>query len=170
MVPSLLLERRPILQRQKTIWLCKTPSGLARIAFYPVIGLSGSAGLASNLLQTLFEGPAKLVGGTNLTQDTVRLGRRGATMAAAKANFTLLWLLIARRFCRLSRAWRTPSRLCETLTEKQRDGRCREGRAGVPRPDYQRYKAGTNSYLDVITTQTIALNDERNLSPSCSAD
>ena len=34
--------------------------------------------------------------------------------------------------------------------------------------EIDRYKAGTDSYLNVITTQTIALGDQQTPSPSCS--
>ena len=59
-VPSDLLERRPdIVQAEETLIAANAQIGAAKALYFPVISLTGAAGLSSSELKNLFKGPAQ---------------------------------------------------------------------------------------------------------------
>jgi NodT family efflux transporter outer membrane factor (OMF) lipoprotein len=164
MVPSTLLERRPdIASAERNIAVQNANIGLAKIAFYPTIGLSGSAGIASNLFQDLFAAPARTWSAGVSAADTLfDFGRRGASLQQAKANYD--GAVAAYRQTVLTAFEGVEDNLValrvlaeEAVQEAEAVAAAQQSLDLIT----ERYKAGTNSYLDVITTQTIFLNDQR---------
>ncbi len=163
-LPSQLLERRPdIAAAERAVAVQNANIGLAKIAFYPTIGISASAGLSANTIANLFTGPARIWSAGPTAPTTIfDFGRRGATVQQTQANYdaavatyrqTVLTAfqdvednLVALRI------------LSQEAIEQSEAVRAAEQSLALVT---ERYKAGTNSYLDVITTQTITLNNER---------
>jgi NodT family efflux transporter outer membrane factor (OMF) lipoprotein len=165
MVPSQLLERRPdVAAAERNIATQNANIGLAKIAFYPTIGLSGSAGISSNLFQNLFASPARIwSAGPTVSESLFDFGRRGATMQQAQANYDAT--VATYRQTVLTAFQNVEDNLVALRVLAQEAIQTDEAvKAAQQSLDLitERYKAGTNSYLDVITTQTIALTNERN--------
>ncbi|HYA18392.1 MAG TPA: efflux transporter outer membrane subunit [Bryobacteraceae bacterium] len=164
-VPSTLLERRPdIASAERNIAVQNANIGLAKVAFYPTIGLSGSAGISANLFQSLFTGPARIWSAGPAVSETIfDFGRRGATMAQARANYDAAVAAYRQTVLAAFQAVEDNLVALRVLTTEaaQTDEAVKAAQQSLDLIT-ERYKAGTNSYLDVIQTQTIALTDERN--------
>lgn len=165
LLPSQLLERRPdIASAERAVAVQNANIGLAKIAFYPTIGLSGSTGISANTIANLFTGPARIwSAGPTATTSLFDFGRRGATVQQVEANYDAA--VAAYRQTVLSAFQEVEDNLAalrilsqEAIEQREAVTAAEQSLALVT----ERYKAGTNSYLDVITTQTITLNNERN--------
>ena len=163
-LPSQLLERRPdIAAAERAVAVQNANIGLAKIAFYPTIGLSASAGLSANTIANLFTGPARIwSAGPTFSETLFDFGRRGAVVRQVEANYNAS--VAAYRQTVLNAFQDVEDNLStlrilsqEAIEQRQAVTSAEESLALVT----ERYKAGTNSYLDVITTQTITLNNER---------
>lgn len=165
MVPSQLLERRPdVAAAERNVAVQNANIGLAKIAFYPTIGLAGSAGISSNLFENLFALPARVwSAGPTVSETIFDFGRRGATMQQAIANYDAVVATYRQTVLTAFQGVEDNLVALRVLSEeaKQVDEAVKAAEESLDLIT-QRYKAGTNSYLDVINTQTIALNDERN--------
>ena len=70
------------------------------------------------------------------------------------------WPVTARPCSRLSRKWKTIWPVCTILRRRPRSSKQAVAAAKQSLDlELERYRAGTDSYLNVITTQTIALSD-----------
>jgi NodT family efflux transporter outer membrane factor (OMF) lipoprotein len=164
-VPSQLLQRRPdIAAAERSIAVQNANIGLAKIAYYPTIGISASGAIASNTLANLFTSPARTWSAGPTAPDTLfDFGRRHATLQQSIANYDAS--VAAYRQTVLSAFEDVEDNLValrvlavEAIQQQEAVAASEQSLALIT----ERYKAGTNSYLDVITTQTIALNNERN--------
>jgi NodT family efflux transporter outer membrane factor (OMF) lipoprotein len=164
-VPSQLLERRAdIAAAERNIAAQNANIGLAKIAFYPTIALSGSAGIASNVFQGLFTGPARTwSAGPTATDTLFDFGRRGATVQQVQANYDAAVAAYRQTVLTAFQGVEDNLVALRVLTAEaiQTDEAVKAAQQSLDLIT-ERYKAGTNSYLDVITTQTIALTNERN--------
>ncbi len=164
LVPSQLLERRPdIAAAERNIAVQNANIGLAKIAFYPTIGLSGSAGISSNLFQNLFAAPARIwSAGPTLNENLFDFGRRGASMQQVQANYDAAVATYRQTVLTAFQNVEDNLVALRVLSEEavQNDAAVRAAQQSLDLIT-ERYKAGTNSYLDVITTQNIALNNQR---------
>ncbi len=88
-LPSALLERRPdIASAERQMAEANAQIGVAVSAYYPTIDLTGSVGVASTVLSTLFQ-PESLVWavGPQLAETIYDGGLRDAQLEAAKASY-----------------------------------------------------------------------------------
>ena len=163
-VPSVLLERRPdIAGSERLIAVQNANLGLAKIAFYPTVTLSASAGLAANNLQNLFMWAARTWSvGPNVSETLFDFGRRSATLRQAQAGYDSAVAsyrqTVLSAFQDVEDNLAALRILAEEAIQQQQAVAAAEQSLSL---ETDRYKAGTVSALDVITTQTIALNDER---------
>jgi NodT family efflux transporter outer membrane factor (OMF) lipoprotein len=163
-VPSAVLERRPdIAAAERLVAFQNANVGLAKIAFYPTVTLSASAGLQGNNIQNLFSWPAHFWStGPSLQQTLFDFGRRNATMQQFEAAYNVA--VASYRQTVLSAFQDVEDNLSTLRILAQEATQQLEAVAAAEQSlalETERYKAGTVSYLDVITTQTIALNGER---------
>src|SRR5262249_9179830 len=79
-VPSDLLERRPdIAAAERRVASANAQIGVAKSAYYPVIGLSASGGFESTNITTLLQGPSGLWSvGASAVETVFDVGRRHA--------------------------------------------------------------------------------------------
>jgi NodT family efflux transporter outer membrane factor (OMF) lipoprotein len=165
LLPSQLLERRPDIAASERAMAAQNANvGLAKIAFYPTIGISASASLASNTFDSLFTGPARIWSAGPFANETVfDFGRRTATLHQAQANYDATIAsyrqTVLNAFEDVEDNLAALRILATEAAQQQEAVRAAEQSLALIT---ERYKAGTNSALDVITTQTIALNTERN--------
>jgi multidrug efflux system outer membrane protein len=89
-LPSDLLERRPdVAAAERQLAALNARIGLAQIAFFPVLSLTGFAGYASAELSTLFDTDSQIWSiGPSLTLPIFNGGRNTANLRAAEAAYT----------------------------------------------------------------------------------
>ena len=163
-VPSVLLERRPdIAAQERLIAAANANIGIAQAAYYPTLSLSATAGLAnSNLGKLLTWGSRVWSAGPVISQTLFDFGRRNANVLVSEASYDASvaayreTVLVA--FEQVEDNLNTMKVLAQESEELARAVAAAETSLQL---ELDRYRAGTESYLNVITTQTITLNDER---------
>ena len=164
-LPSELLERRPdIAAAERRAAAANEQIGIARAAFFPTLALSGMGGLQSTALTSLFE-PSSLIYavGPMLSQTLFDGGRRRgyseeamAGFDAAAANYRQMVLTSYQQVEDNLVALRVLAD--ESTQQRQATAAAQESE----RIFNNRYVGGVDTYLQVITAQTTALNNERN--------
>ena len=164
-IPSQLLERRPdIAASERRTAAANEQIGIARAAFFPSLALSGSAGFESTSIASLFN-PSSFVFalGPTLGQTFFDGGRRRGFSEEAIAGYDRTvaeyreTVLVAYQQVEDSLvSLRVLSQ--EAEQQRQATAAARESQ----RIFNNRYVGGVDTYLQVITAQTTALNSERN--------
>jgi NodT family efflux transporter outer membrane factor (OMF) lipoprotein len=163
-IPSQLLERRPDIAAQERLVAAANASvGIAQAAFYPTLTLSASSGLSSGNLQNLFTWGSRIwSAGPTVSQTLFDFGTRDArvqqSVAAYDAAVAAYRQTVLTAFQQVEDNLST-LRVLGLETEQQAQSIAAAEQALLL--ETERYKAGTDTYLNVITTQTIALNNER---------
>src|SRR5580658_2789148 len=163
-LPSTLLERRPdIAMNERQVAAANANIGIAETAYYPTLTLSASAGFLSPSLQTLFTWAARSwSAGPSVSETLFDFGRRGAQVENAKAAYDST--IAAYRQTVLAAFQEVEDDLASLryLAEEAQQQAQAVGAAKKSLDlENDRYKAGTDSYLSVITTQEIYLGDEQ---------
>ena len=165
-VPSLLLQRRPdIAAAERRVAAANAQIGIARSAYYPNIGLSGSIGTGGTRLSDLFS-VSNLVWslGTSLAQTIFNAGATTARVAGAEAQQQAA----AARYRQtvLEAFGDVENQLAATrVLAGQLDLRRQASQAAdqVEVQMLNRYKAGQVSYTEVVQAQATALSARRAL-------
>jgi NodT family efflux transporter outer membrane factor (OMF) lipoprotein len=163
-VPSALLERRPdIAANERRVAAANASIGLAQAAYYPTLTLSATAGLVSNNLVNLFTWGSRLwSAGPGLSQTLFDFGRRNAQLQGVQASYDAT--VAAYRQNVLSAFQEVEDDLTALRYLAEEAGHRQEAVVAAEQSlvlELARYRAGTDSYLSVITTQTIELNDKQ---------
>ncbi|MBZ5657575.1 MAG: efflux transporter outer membrane subunit [Acidobacteriia bacterium] len=163
-VPSEILERRPdVATSERQMALENAQVGLATAAFYPHITLSGSGGWESRDIATLVNAPSAFWGiGGDLLQPIFNGGRNRANLAATRAaydesvaNYRQSVLVAFQQVEDGLSGLALLNQAAKTQRTAVEDSRRALDIAN------NRYVGGLTTYLDVITAQTILLNNER---------
>ena len=163
-VPSDVLERRPdISTAERQVAYQNAQVGIARTAFYPHITLSGSGGLQSQNLTSLFNAPSFFWSfGADALQPIFEGGRNRANLAAARAAYEQSVAnyrqSVLTAFQEVEDGISNLSTLSQALTTQ---GAAVEDARKALEIANNRYVGGVTTYLDVITAQTTLLNSER---------
>lgn len=163
-VPSALLERRPDIAAQERLVAASNASvGIAQVAFYPTLTLSATAGLStSNLGNLLTWGSRLWSAGPSISQQLfdfgTRDGRLQQVVAAHDATIAAYRQTVLTAFQQVEDNLST---LRVLSLEAEQQARAIAAADQALLLETERYKAGTDTYLNVITTQNIALNDQR---------
>jgi NodT family efflux transporter outer membrane factor (OMF) lipoprotein len=164
-LPSQLLERRPdIAAEERQVAAANAEIGIAQAAFYPTLTLSATPGLLSkNLLDLLSYASRTWSAGPSLSQTLFDFGRRGATLQSAEASYDATVAgyrqTVLSAFQEVEDDLASLHYLAEEAVEQQEAVEAAQESVTL---EIQRYRAGTDSYLNVITTQIIALQDQQN--------
>ncbi|HEY2857725.1 MAG TPA: efflux transporter outer membrane subunit [Terracidiphilus sp.] len=162
-VPSQLLERRPdIAANERLVAAANANVGIAQTAYYPTLTLSASAGLISNNLANLFTYASRSwSAGPGVSQTLFDFGRRGAALAGAQAAYdatvAAYQQTVLAAFQEVEDDLANLRFLAEESVQQQEAVTAAQESLSL---ELDRYKAGTDSYLNVIETQTIALSDQ----------
>jgi NodT family efflux transporter outer membrane factor (OMF) lipoprotein len=163
-LPSALLERRPdIAEAERQAAAANQQIGIAKAAFYPTLTFAASAGVeATNVLNWL-TWPARFwTLGPQLAQILFDAGKRTAQVAQAQAGYDATAAAyrqtVLTAFQQVEDNLSALRILAAESAVLQQAVRSAERSVTV---STAQYKAGTASYLQVITVQTIALQDER---------
>jgi NodT family efflux transporter outer membrane factor (OMF) lipoprotein len=163
-VPSALLERRPdIAAQERLIAAANANVGLAETAYYPTLTLSATAGIENSNLADLFTYASRLwSAGPSLSQTLFDFGRRGANVQNTIANYDAA--VDAYRETVLTAFQQVEDNLSNLRVLAEEAAQTREAVVAADQSlalELDRYKAGTDTYLNVITTETIDLSDQR---------
>jgi NodT family efflux transporter outer membrane factor (OMF) lipoprotein len=163
-LPSQLLERRPdISATERLVAAANANVGIAETAYYPTLTLSASAGFVSTNLQSLFKYASRTwSAGPGLSQTLFDFGRRGAQLEGVEASYDATVAsyrqTVLSAFEEVEDDLASLRYLAEEAAQQQEAVTAANQSLAL---EIERYKAGTDSYLNVITTQTIALNDQQ---------
>jgi NodT family efflux transporter outer membrane factor (OMF) lipoprotein len=163
-VPSQLLERRPdIAAAERRVFAANAQIGAARAAYYPDLVLGASAGFESTFFAPWLTAPSLFWSlGPQLAATLFDGGRRAAVLADAHAQYD--GLVADYRQTVLTSFQQVEDNLTSLSAlsnEAESQRRASDAAALSLKLTTNRYNAGAVSYLDVVTAQTIALNNER---------
>ena len=163
-VPSLLLERRPdISAAERQVASANANIGLAQTAYYPTLSLSATPGLLTTSLANLVTWGSRVwSAGPSISQTLFDFGRRNANIqgveAAYDATVASYRQTVLSAFQEVEDDLASLHYLAQEAVQQQEAVVAAEQALDL---ELARYRAGTDSYLNVITTQTIALGDEQ---------
>jgi NodT family efflux transporter outer membrane factor (OMF) lipoprotein len=163
-LPSALLERRPdIADTERQAAAANLQIGIAQAAFYPTLTFAVSAGLESTSLLNWITWPSRFwTLGPQAAQILFDAGKRKAQVAEAQASYDAT--AAAYRQTVLTAFQQVEDNLAALRVLENEasvlDQAVKSAKRAVTVSEAQ-YKGGTATYLQVITTQTIALQDER---------
>jgi NodT family efflux transporter outer membrane factor (OMF) lipoprotein len=163
-VPSALLERRPdIAAAERQMAAANEQIGIAKAAFFPALTLSATAGLESSSFVNWFTWPSRFWSvGPQMAETLFDAGKRRAQTDQAQAAFDVTVAnyrqTVLTGFQQVEDNLAALRILAEEARAEQAAVKAAEDALQIS--TYQ-YKAGIVSYLQVITSQEIALQDER---------
>jgi NodT family efflux transporter outer membrane factor (OMF) lipoprotein len=164
-LPSELLERRPdIAAAERRVAEANDRIGIARAAFYPTISLNGTVGVEATSFANLFN-PASLVWavGPTLSQTIFDAGRRASVSEQANARYDET--VADYRQTTLTAFQQVEDNLIALRVLQQEAENQHQATMAAQSAEQifnNRYVGGLDTYLQVVTAQTTALNNERN--------
>jgi NodT family efflux transporter outer membrane factor (OMF) lipoprotein len=165
-VPSALLQRRPdIAAAERRVAAANEQIGIARAAYFPNIGLSGSYGTGGSRVADLFSvSNAVWSFGLSAAQSIFNAGATRASVAGAEAQQQVA----AARYRQtvLEAFGDVENQLASARVLAQQQGLRREASDAANQTEEQilnRYKAGQVSYTEVVLAQAVALSARRAL-------
>ena len=162
-VPSELLERRPdIAASERSVAAANAQIGVAEAAFYPTVTLSASLGLESSSLGKLATAASRFWSvGASVSETVFDGGLRQAQTDFARAAYDAT--VATYRQTALSAFQGVEDNLAALRILEEEAGVQNEAVKAAEKSvvlTMDQYKAGTVSYLNVVTAQTIALTNE----------
>ncbi len=165
-VPSTLLQRRPdIAAAERAVASANAQIGVARTAYFPSFGLSGSVGSSASRVGDLFSASNTLWSlGLSVAQVVFDGGAISARVDEAKGSYDAS---VARyRQTVLTAFQSVEDQLTAAATLGQQEGLRLQASLAADKTEQQllnRYRAAQVSYTDVVTAQAAALNARRTL-------
>jgi len=164
-LPAQLLERRPdIAAAERRMAAANEQIGIARAAYYPTLNLAAVAGLEGSSLLNWFNWPSRFWAvGPGLSETLFDAGRRRATTESAKAGYD--GAIASYRQTVLTSFQQVEDnvvvlRVLQAESAQQHD--TTDAAEESLRLFQNRYGGGVDTYLQVVTSQTTALANERN--------
>lgn len=164
-LPAQLLERRPdIAAAERRMAAANDQIGIAQAAYYPTLNLAAIAGLEGTSLLNWFNWPSRLWAvGPGLSETLFDAGRRRATEESARAGYDGA---IANYRQTVLTSFRQVEDNIVVLYVLQTESAQQHEATGAAeealRLFQNRYAGGVDTYLQVVTSQTTALANERN--------
>ena len=163
-LPSTLLERRPdIAAAERRAAQANAQIGVARAAYYPSLTLGASAGLLSTSIGTLFETPSRVWSlGATLAQTLFDGGLRQARDAQAVAAYDAAVATYKQTVLAGFQAVEDNLATLRLLADESvAQDRAVQSAQRAEQLALVQYRAGTATYLAVVTAQTLALSNQR---------
>jgi NodT family efflux transporter outer membrane factor (OMF) lipoprotein len=163
-VPSELLQRRPdIAAAERRVAAANALIGVAKAAYYPNITLGAEGGMDSARVSRIFSaGSAEWNAGPSASELLYDAGRRRAQVDYAIAQREQATALYREQ---VLSAFRDVEDQLSALRVLQQEAAVQQRAVDAARHSTElstlRYKQGLATYLEVLTSQTIQLNDER---------
>jgi NodT family efflux transporter outer membrane factor (OMF) lipoprotein len=164
-LPAQLLERRPdIAAAERRMAASNEQIGIAQTAYYPTLNLAAIAGLEGSSLLNWFNWPSRFWAvGPGLSETLFDGGRRRATTESARAGYDAS--VANYRQTVLTSFQQVEDNLVVLRELSTESAQQREATASAEeslRLFQNRYAGGVDTYLQVVTSQTTALANERN--------
>ena len=165
MLPSELLERRPdIAADERRMAAANEQIGIAQAAYYPSLSLSGLVGMQGTSALNWFTWPSRFWAvGSTFSETLFDAGRRRATTESARAGYDAT--VATYRQTTLSAFQQVEDNLAALRVlqaEAEQQHHATNAALQSLQTFNERYEAGLDLYLEVITSQTTALADQRN--------
>jgi NodT family efflux transporter outer membrane factor (OMF) lipoprotein len=163
-LPSQLLERRPdIASAERRVAEANDQVGIARAAYFPTVTLSAAAGLEGNSILNWMNWPSRFWAvGPSALEVLFDAGRRRATSESARANYDAT--VAGYRETTLTAFQQVEDNLAALRIldqEAQQQHAAVASSQNLLDLSLNRYKGGVDTYLQVITSQTINLTNQR---------
>ena len=164
-LPSQLLERRPdIAAAERRMAAANEEIGIADAAFYPTLSLSGQTGLFGTSILNWFNWPSRFWAvGPTFSETLFDAGRRRAVVRGASAYYDQA--VANYRQTTLTAFQQVEDNLAALRILETESKQQHETTASAEQSldlFNIRYEGGVDTYLQVITWQTAALNNQRN--------
>jgi NodT family efflux transporter outer membrane factor (OMF) lipoprotein len=165
MLPSELLERRPdIAADERRMAAANEQIGIAQAAYYPSLSLSALVGMQGTSALNWFAWPSRFWAvGSTFSETLFDAGRRRATTESARAGYDAT--VATYRQTTLSAFQQVEDNLAALRVlqaEAEQQHHATNAAVQSLQTFNQRYETGLDLYLEVITSQTAALADQRN--------
>ncbi|HLK63499.1 MAG TPA: efflux transporter outer membrane subunit [Bryobacteraceae bacterium] len=163
-VPSALLERRPdIAEAERQAASANEQIGVAAAAFYPTLSLTAAAGVQSSSFLNWITWPSRFwTIGPQLAQILFDAGKRTAQLDQAVASYDVVAATYRQTVLTAFQQVEDNLTALRVLEHEAQDlDQAVKSAERSLTVSTAQYKAGTTSYLQVITVQSIALADER---------
>jgi NodT family efflux transporter outer membrane factor (OMF) lipoprotein len=163
-LPSQLLERRPdIAAAERSVAQANAQIGVAKAAYFPAISLGVSGGLGTSAIANSFTWPSRFWSvGPSFAETLFDAGLRRATMEQYRASYDET---VANYQQTVLTAFQQVEDNLVSLrilsVDLSQQGAAVEAANRSLQEITVRYKAGLDPYLNVITAQTILLNDQQ---------
>ena len=163
-VPSELLERRPdIAYAERQMAAANEQIGIAKASFFPQLLITATGGLQSGSIVNWFTWPSRYWAvGPQVAQYIFDGGRRRAQLESVRAGYDITTANYQEATLNAFREVEdnlAALRVLELESAKQHDAVVSAGQS--VQLALNRYKGGLVTYLEVITAQSIALNNQR---------
>jgi NodT family efflux transporter outer membrane factor (OMF) lipoprotein len=164
LLPSQLLERRPdIAGAERRVAAANADIGVAQSAWFPVLGLSATLGYRNDTWANLISAPNRLWSlGASLAETIFDGGARSAAVDAAKASYDAS---VANYRQTVLAAFQEVEDNLATLRVLADEANYQREAVRAARESLElttnQYKAGTVSFLNVITAQTTLLGNQQ---------
>jgi NodT family efflux transporter outer membrane factor (OMF) lipoprotein len=165
LLPSELLERRPdIAADERRMAAANEQIGIAQAAYYPSLSLSGLVGMQGTSALNWFTWPSRFWAvGSTFSETLFDAGRRRATTESARAGYDAT--VATYRQTTLSAFQQVEDNLAALRVlqgEAEQQHHATNAAIQSLQTFNERYEAGLDLYLEVITSQTTALANQRN--------
>ena len=164
-VPSQLLERRPdIAASERRMAAANEQIGIAQAAYYPTLNLSALAGFQGTSAANWLNWPSRFWAvGPSLSETIFDAGRRRATKESAIAGYDENVANYRQTTLTAFQQVEDNLAVLRILTgESQQQHSATAASEETVRLFMNRYTGGLDTYLQVVTSQTTALSNERN--------
>ena len=163
-VPSVLLERRPdIAEAERGMAQANALIGVSRAAYYPNVSLTAAAGLESTSITSWFTWPSRFFSiGPGASETLLDFGARKGAVLQSQANYeravATYRLVVLTAFQQVEDNL-AALRILDTEVQQQ-DNAIKSSDRNLKLAS-DRYRAGIDPYLNVITAQTTLLSNQR---------
>jgi NodT family efflux transporter outer membrane factor (OMF) lipoprotein len=163
-VPSQILERRPdVASAERLVAQANAQIGLATVAYYPTLTLSGTGGFSSTSPATWFEWPSRFwSAGPALAETLFEGGLRRATVQQFRASYDRSVANYRQTVLTAFQQVEDNLAALRILSQqlRQQDTAVFSAQRNLQLA-MQRYQAGIDPYLNVITAQTTLLTNQQ---------
>jgi NodT family efflux transporter outer membrane factor (OMF) lipoprotein len=162
-VPSQLLERRPdIAANERRVAAANAQIGVAQAAFYPDITISASGGLTGTSIVNLFSWPSRFWSlGAGVDYTLLDFGKRQGTLEQAQASYDAAVAVYRQS---VLTAFQSVEDNLSTLRVLEQESQQQAAAVTAAERSLElainQYQGGITAYLQVITAQAIALQNE----------
>jgi NodT family efflux transporter outer membrane factor (OMF) lipoprotein len=165
LLPSTLLERRPdIAAEERRMAAANEQIGIAKAAYYPSLSLGGLVGMESTSPQSWFNWPSRFwAAGSSISESLFDGGRRRSLSVQARDHYDAAVATYRQTTLQAFQQVEDNFAALRILRREQEQQRRATASSLESLGNFEaRYAGGLELYIDVVTSQTAALANQRN--------